>query len=379
MTFYQLGRRVMRWRTYIFVAIIAFGAFMGVYGGAILKRFVRPCNAAPAYHADVPQALRDQLGALHARGLLYCSAPMAGLVSTNSPVYWGSDGISSVLFFQADRMDDLGVVRYGFGQSVQSAFTPVTAGAGPIDGVREDAAGRPAITNQAPPGATYFYRLQGAPATNDSVVAVTVRGTARPQPGVSGRDAFRDLEMLWNIVRGRPRTEIEETTAQVSIPILPEEWLGAGRRDTNPSLADDQGQLSAKAIRAAAPRTPELAQTVSGVLGTTIWVAGVMSDTTPALVLVPQGDAAVGVTPPPTQAGGTATTSTATAVPAAPATGVITPTAQAGWVVMASDEYLEHFAFPPLPSGARYEARYWHDGKQQAAKPADYVWNVAVP
>jgi hypothetical protein len=349
MSIYQQTQRLMRWRTYVIAGVILVSVFMTFFGQAVLQRLIRPCAAPPAYAADVPVEVRARIDALQAAGLLYCTAPVKGLANVHAPVYWGSDGLLSVLFFQADSLDGIGVVRYGFGRSAADAYVPVTTGGAPVEGFREDVIGRAAITNQAPAGARFFYRVAGAPADNDSVVAVTLRGQTAPQPGLGGRDAFQDIERAWDIIRRRPPAEVASTDVQLPIAVVSDRWREALRRDINPALRDAQGQLSVRILREIHPQTPVHMATLSGPLATTIWVVGVISGTRPALVIAPSGGPA------------------------------IEPIADSAWVQAGGDLRLHHFAFAPQAQGTAFEARYWHAAKTQSAKPADYTWPITIP
>jgi hypothetical protein len=140
------------------------------------------------------------------------------------------------------------------------------------------------------------------------------------------------------------------------MPIVAERWQAVRRVAIDPALADEEGNPSFAALRDLAPSEPMLYQTVSGPLGTTVWVAGVISGTTPALALKAAG-------------GGQ----------------VLTPLASSEWVSDKTDIVLRHFAFEPLPQGATYEALYWNESPEgdleQAAQgtPPDYQWTVTIP
>lgn len=346
MTYYGQARRLMRWRNYIVLGLVLLGIAMTGFGDRISRALVRTCDAAPAYAPEVPADVRARLDALHAAGLLYCSAPVQGLATVDGPVYWGTDGTRSLLFFQARDLAGVGVVRYGFGQSFQNAFLPATTGASAQAALKEDLPGRPAFVNQAPEGARYFLREQGAPDEADAVVAVTIRGPALRQPGVSGRDAFRDIEMLWARLRREPVAEVTSTAAQIAIPVVPGTWIEKLRHHVAPELAGPDGRPSPEALDAAAPKEPTYYRTAAGLLGTTVWVAGVVSSTTPSLVLVPDGEEPV------------------------PAD------ARSGWISLGSGTYLTHFAFPPQPTGRSLSARYRGDPDDPST---EVVWRLVAP
>jgi len=357
MTFYNQARRLGRWWTYFIVATVVLGLVLSVIGDPILNRLARTCPAPPTYRADVPADLRTSLDLLFRNGLLYCSGPPKGMRTMTEPIYWGSDGVSSILFYQSDDLSNVYLVRYGFGENPSAAFIPGEPGASPPAGFKEGQAGRAALTNQAPEGSDYFYRVQGAPLTSDGVVAVTLDGPAVAQPKGGGRDAFRDIETLWDWIRRKPASELESTRVMTPISIVPGRWENASRRVVNPALADAAGKPTLQVLRSAAPTEPTLYQTVSGLLHTTVWVAGVVSGTRPAMVLQP--------------AGGSPGVSSASATE---------PVAQSGWISTSATDrlVLAHFAYDPLPPG-RYRAEYWHDHKDAAAGTPDRVWEVTVP
>ena len=44
-----------------------------------------------------------------------------------------------------------------------------------------------------------------------------------------------------------------------------------------------------------------------------------------------------------------------------------------------SDQYLQHFAFTPLPGGHAFDVRYWHDTRTAATRTPDYEWQLTIP
>jgi hypothetical protein len=350
MTLYQQARKLMRLRIYLIVGIVLLGVVASTVGDDLARLFIRPCAAPPDYRADVPAHVREQLDQLHANGLLYCSPPVEGLATMSEPIYWGSDGLTSVLFFQADDLAGLGVTRYGFGGGVTgTAFVPGEPGAAPPDGFRDAAAGRPALSNQAPPGSGFYYRVHGAPAAADTAVNVTLVGPARQAAGMGSRDVFRDLELAWNWLRRKPSRVLGDTTVRIPIGIVPERWEPHVRRSVTPELAGAGGEPTFRALTAAAPDQPTYYHVVGGLLTTTVWVAGVVSGTNPVVYLVDDAGRAR------------------------------EPQASARWTSAISDQILAHFAFEPLPPATAVEARYWADRRAAGTAPPDHVWPIAIP
>jgi len=350
---YQQARRLARVRTYLIITVVVAGMLAALVG-PYLDRLAGTCPEPPVYTADVTEETRAQVDALYDAGLLYCSNPedVEGLGTVNGRVYWGSDGVSSVLYFPAESLAGVGVPRYGVGEDARSgAYNLGPPGSSPPLGYGEVRAGRTAWINQAPEGASYFYRFQGAPADVDNVATLDIKGPAADQAGVSGRDVFRDLEIAWDWVQRKPATEIGSTTKRIILPIVPERWFEVRKLSMEPELLDEEGFPSYSALRDLAPTEPMLYQVASGLLGTTVWVAGTSVDLTPSLVLVgPDG-----------------------------APDVIEPIADGAWASDTTAVQLRHFAFEPLPAGGVYEVRYWSDAGARGTSEPDYTWTVVAP
>lgn len=351
MTYYQQARRLMNLRVYLIVAVVLVGIVFSLLGDRLQNIVVQPCEALPAYRADVPDDLRNRLALLHERGLLLCSDPVEGLAPMQERIYWGSDGLNSILFFQPEDVGQITLTRYGFGTATMGeAFVPGEPGASPPAGFREVTIGQPARSNQAPEGATYFVRVHGAPISTDSVVSVSLAGPAIEAAGLSERDFFRDLELLWGRLMRRPERVVGNTVVRVPIPIAPSRWEEHLARAINPSFADDEGLESYRALVDAAPDRPDWYKVENGSLATTVWVAGVVSGTNPVLVLAAASDQE------------------------------IEPSASALWASNTTDLVLAHFAFAPLEAGSAYEARYWNERRDRDAGAApDRRWPVTVP
>jgi hypothetical protein len=340
--------RLLRWRQLLLVAVVVAALLLST--GVVQRRLAGTCPAPPRFRPDVPAAVRAQIEDLYARGLLYCTSSKE-LANLTEPVYWGSDGMSSVLFFQPEDFRGLGVVDYAFG----SELVPTPPGDARLPGFLLDAVGRPTFENQAPEGSGYFYRLDGAPGEADAAVRVDIRGPAVTNPGVSGRNFFRDLQLLASLLQGRASSERRDTRVTFALPIVPDRWRAVPRRAINPQLAGDAGEISTAVLRKIgdALQQPTLYQTASGPLGSTVWVAGVLSDTNPSLVLAVLADGPAEAMEPI-------------------ATGLWADPAEGGM-------RLKHFAFPPLPEGQRYQARYWSDPRRRADAPPDFTWQVEFP
>lgn len=349
MAYYQQARRLMRWRTYGLVAFLALGVVLTTFGDDLARAFISPCGSAPTYRDDVPEPVRSTLDALHQGGLLYCSAPLEGLAAMHEPVYWGSDGLTSVLFFQADDMTGIEVTRYVFGAGpTGQGVTPGDPGAAPPEGFRLSAPDRTTPANQAAPGAHYYFRIQGAPADSDAVVGVSISGPAGTPASFGSRDVFRDIEMIWSRLQRRPPSAVGTTSVRTTIAVLPERWQALLRRHVVPELADEKGRAGFRALRDAAPAEPTLYQVVSGALGTTVWVAGVVSGTHPALqVALPGGM-------PPVQRAGSL------------------------WTSVTGDQVLVHGAFDPIQAGTPIEVRYWSD-EAAVRQPPEHRWSATAP
>jgi len=311
------------------------------------------CTAPPEYKDDVPAELRARLNTLAQRGQLYCPKPPEGLKNLVGPVYWGSDGVDSILFFQGTDMTGVTVDRYGFGQD----YLPGPRGGPPPVAFRNTSTGRLIYGNQAPPGSRYFVLTLGTPADSDVAVDVRISGPATENERLSGRNFWRDLERLTHFVQGQPAAQRGDTTVRVAVPVLPERWIAGRRRLVAPEFAraaqkgDTEVVPDFGKVRAAKLERPTWLQTLNGTLGSGVWVAGVVTGTTPALTLAPRAGGA------PLAAQGDAQR----------------------WATTGSPMTLASFSFPPLPQGATFEARYWHDQRRAATAPPDVTFPVVAP
>ena len=344
-------RRLLRLRTYLLMALALVTVVVAVLGPDVWDPLARLCPAPPTFGADVAPSVRAPLEALFDHDLLYCADAPEGIATLAGPVYWGSDGLNSILYFDATSMQGVGVARYGYND-----FVPAPPGDAPPRGFNPVRAGREAYTNQAPvageerPG--YYFRVQAAPLDSDTAVIVDVAGPATPQEGMTGRNFWLDLERLVGFLRNAAtRAEgSRDAEARVAIPIVPRRWEAVRRRQVTPELAGEDGQPSLDVITKAQLEGPTLYQTASGLLSGAVWVAGVVTDTTPALVLVPDGGGAP-----------------------------IAPVSSALWTTAISPMTLASFGFEPRPPGAIFEARFWQDAGRQASAPPDETWRLAFP
>lgn len=344
------ARRAMGvWTLVIAVVVVAITVYRVLDHYDLLPSYV--CPARPTYREAVSAEARAQIDALFDRGLLYCSTIEAGLARVDPTIYWGTDGTRSVLFFQARPGADLrgvGVSEYLF----EDRDVPGPIGDGSMYGFRLEDFGQPVWRNQARDDVpTWFFRADGAPPDYDVSVQVKIVGEAEEQTGTTRRDFMRDLEYLWDYVRGDiPSDGVRNMRRAWSVPIQPRRWLATRHDELNPALADERGRYDPGRLATADLPRPALLQTVHGLLGSTVWVAGVVSGTRPVLVLAPP------------DAGADAP--------------VLDPVASGRWVSALGPNRLAHFAFPPQAAGRLHEARYWHDAAARGARPPDLTWPV---
>lgn len=352
----QLFRRIRRLRLYFILFAGALGMVFAVFGTDILGVFVRHCDAPPSYQADVPPTVRAEIDTLFANDLLFCPEPSNPIEGLNGPIYWGSDGMRSVLFFQADDLTGVGVTEYIYGEN----FLVLPMGDSPPIGYRLLGSGQPIYRNEAPqqedgPRPTYFYRRDGAPQAVDLQVAITVRGDRPPREGVVGaRDPFEDIERIWDRIRGvqRETTTGGSTSSRVGFPILASDWAPLIRREVTPELATAEGEPSIERLSAAELAEPVVYQRLGGLLGSSLWVAGVVTETnrSPAVVLVGPGDE------------------------------TIEPLKSSVWTSgRAPNTPLALFAFDPLPTDTAFQARYWHTASEAGIGPPDLTWSITFP
>jgi hypothetical protein len=344
---YQRATKMLSWQRYLIIGIVVLGVVFALFGDQLLRPLSPTCAAPPVYHPDVPPALQGQLQSLYDTERLYCVQPPDGLRNLDGPVYWGSDGVNSLLFFQLTDPTGIGLARYAYGQD----FLPGSLGGPPPNGYVIADSARPAYVNEAPKGASYFLRTQGAPADADFAVDMLITGPAIENKGMFARDIWRDLENLWRTVRGESEEARKTTTVRGRLPILPDRWIAERRRVVAPEFATAEGDPDLTKLRAAAAGQPKLYQVLNGPLGSGIWLTGVGPGTTPALTLVPES-------------GGVA----------------LQPAGDSAlWTTSTTPARIASFAFPPLASGTVYEARYWNEGSKADSTAPDLTFPVVAP
>lgn len=342
MIFSEWLRRFRRTRALFFVGIVVIGTLASVFSTQLGGVLAPTCDDPPAYHADVPASVRGVLDSLYDNGLLYCAKPSEAFAGLQGPVYWGSDGLSSWLFFQADDLAGVGVTRYAYGDDF--AVTPP----GDAPPTTYNPMAPRSRQNQAPSESpSYFFRRDGAPGPSDARVVVRVRGPLAPEPlRPGGRSVWRDLDRLIGAVRGNSLAS-KTVPSEVLIARRPELLVSRVERHVAPALAGDEGQLDMARLAEVAPREPVLWQTVTGMFGNSVWVAGVMTDTLPTLMLVPADGAP------------------------------LEPFDRSLWVGGTSGIPLALFAFEPLTTNVDYTARFWSDGRTvKDGAPPDAEWPV---
>lgn len=355
----QQMRKIFRLRRYWIIFIIALGVVMGVFGTQILGGIARTCPEPPTYRADVTEEIRTQVDFLFEQNLLYCGELSSEQAALEDPIYWGSDGLVGVLFFQPQDISAVEVESVAFGEGGHGPAS--FGGARPTGYVPLPHEGD-VLANQAPAGASYYYNEHGAPGDGDFAVNVFIQGPAALNESITGRDAWRDLNWVLGKLRGEDQGEGGlRITNRLPLPILPDRWHDLRDRWVNPDLADENGRPVYAIVSKADLPEPVLYQAVSTPLASTLWVAGVVTGTRPVMALQPTDEAVAGSEPTGSQ--------------------MLQPEASGVWA--SSDEdvgvLLAHFAFPPQEPGARFEARYWHDEPAAEAEPPDFLWTLEFP
>lgn len=364
MIFAQYWQRFRR----AWLAIVAVLAMLAIAVSLLdvgaLEVFNPTCEERPVFDAGVDPTVQARLNTLFDNGLLYCGQPSIPFRGLRGPIYWGSDGMSALLFFQTDSLAGVGVSTYLY----NNQYRVGPPGESPPLSYGEVRVGRPALVNQAPGDApTYFFRRDGAPLPADAVVNIEVDGPAQPRTPapVGGRSVWRDVDRVIAFLRRTSTTNLDADAARstVALSFLTERWRDLVRRTPADGFADDDGTPSLTRLRDARldgslPGEPFVFQRASGIFGHSLWVANVVTTTRPALVLV---------TPPPTAGR-----------PVAP----IEPISTSVWRSDAMLVPLAIFAFDPLPvpAGTPLEARFWADDARSAAgAPPDRTWQVTFP
>ncbi|MEO8082763.1 MAG: hypothetical protein ABI780_03010 [Ardenticatenales bacterium] len=337
-----------------------------------------PCAERPDYDAGVDPKVASKLNFLFDNRLLYCAAPSIPFRGLRGPIYWGSDGMSALLFFQGDDLTGVGVQTYLYNDT----FVVGPAGESPPEGYGELRIGRSALRNQAPGDhPTYFYRQDGAPLRSDAIANIEIVGPAIPRTPapVGGRDVWRDFGRIWSLVRRTSTTKTDAGTAHatVAISFATDRWQNRVRRIPAEGFAGDGGapdliRLRDARLAGTLPNDPFVFQTASGALGHSLWVANVVTTTHPALALVRPGTTNAGAAAPFGTTGG----GDAAAQPLLVANNVSLWHSSAILVPLA----IAVFDPLPFPAGVPVEARYWADDARRAAQsPPDRTWTVTFP
>jgi len=344
MTFVEWLQRYRRARNLIVLALVAVGALATVFATPLGRVLAPTCPERPSYHADVPPGTRAVLDALFDNELLYCATPAEPFAGLDGPVYWGSDGLSSWVFFQAASLRGVGLTRYAFGQD----FAVSAPGDRPPPGyVAVAPRGR---QNQAEgENPTYFVRRDGPPTAGDARVFVRLRGPRPPTASVpGGRSVWRDLDRLVGMIRGDDLAA-DTVPSEVQIARRATQLVDQVERRVAPELAAPDGSPDAALLAGIAPGRPVVWQTLTGLMGNSVWVAGVVTDTLPALWLAPPGGAAVA------------------------------PFETSLWRGDAGMPAMALFAFDPVSTGTPLSARFWADGRDAAAEPPEAEWTIEFP
>ena len=356
MIFPRLFKRARRlWLVGIVLLMLAIAALRST-GSGLIGITSPTCRNLPEFRDSVPASVRAEIRYLFDNGLLYCERPDEPFRGLDGPIYWGAEGTTSVLFFQAESLRGVGVTTYGFGQPGE-LFNVTPPGDAPPQGYGELRTGEPAIRNEAEEEAPeYFVYHAGAPLLGDLMVTANARGPAAAREGVIGlRVVLRDVYRVWDAVRGRPPRGAGGTAlSEVFFSIYPGRWVDLVRRDVNPVLAQGEEATIPAALKRAkeegAVAGPTWYQTVSGELAGAVWAAGVLTETRPALILRDAGGAEI-----------------------EPAEVALFDSSLTGLP-------LAMFGFPPQPVDEAFEAELWlDDAARQAGDPADLRFPVTFP
>ncbi len=350
--YHDLARRLLRWRIYFILGLALLAAVIGQTGFRMLG--TAACESLPIFRPTVPEDLRADLELLQSKGLLYCKELREGLDGVDPTVYWASDGLNSLLFFQAAAgadLDSIGVSSYLFSDGQNNYYPSLPGDQRPRDFVQAQEGGR-VWSNQAEGDRpAYFIRREAAPGISVGVVMVSVSGPLAPDEGVTDRDFLKDLEQTFGWLRGEVdggSAAAGRGTRDLNFLIDQERWEPWVQRETNPAFLTAEGRPdTARLSREPLPR-PQLYQRVQGLLGSAVWMAGVVSGTQGILWLAPES----GVTP-------------------------LVPRDTATWLPVGKGSPMMLFGFPPLPAGQAFEARYWSDpGAAEAGAEPDQRFAV---
>ncbi|HQZ70070.1 MAG: hypothetical protein ACH37Z_07065 [Anaerolineae bacterium] len=334
--YYDLARRLLRWRIYLLLGLALLAVIVGQTGFRMLG--TSACEALPSFQPTVSDDLRADLELLHARGLLYCKPLREGLDDVDPIVYWAADGMNSLLFFQATAgadLSDVGVSSYLFSDGQNNYFPSLPGDQRPRDFLQAQEGGRVWANQAVGDRPAYFVRREAAPGSSVGVVMVSVSGPLAADEGVTDRDFLKDLEQSFGWLRGEAGGSTGAAgrgTRDLNFLIDQDRWASWVQRDTNPAFLTADGRPDSARLSREPLSRPQLYQRVQGLLGSAVWVAGVVSGTQGTLRLAPKA----GVAP-------------------------LVPRDAAQWIPVGKGSPMMLFSFPPLPAGEPYEARYWSD------------------
>lgn len=351
MIFRQWYTRLRRVRVLFIVAVVVLGGVFVLFEEPISRRLAPTCDAPPTYHDDVPLEVRSRIDTLFDNGLLYCGDPQTSFRGLEGPIYWGSDGMQSHLFFQAEDMRGVGLRAYGFASGAfGEGFMVSPPGDGPPAGYGMHDATTPSRTNQAGvDDPSFYYRVGGAPADTDNRVHIVAQGrSAEPETGGIGQGSvWSDIDRVLALF-GEEDTRVTGTSyAELDIPIRPALWEDLVQRQAQESLTDVEGRPLTNRLPEAGFDEPAVWQTVTGLFGNTVWVAGVDLEREPALRLALEGR-------------------------------TFEPHTTQLWDSGEIGVPLAMFAFDPLPVSRELEALYWADEDRVEGEP-DAAWSISFP
>jgi hypothetical protein len=331
-----VARRALRWRRLLVIVVVLVGAVYSVFREPIDGLLTPPCDGPLELEPSIAPDQRAQLELLLAAGLLYCPEVPLTLDGFEGPVYWGSDGVNSVLYLAFDPDNPVSLGEYRF-----LRLPALFRGDAPPLGALS--AGRPTYRNEAPDDAGYYFVTTGAPLASETSVRLMLVGRGVPQKGVTGRDFFTDLENLWRVITRAPLTT-ERGNLRLDFATVPRRWEGTANVWSDPEL-DPKGTGDFRAAVDLAPAEPVVARAVTGPLGAGVWVAGVVSGTRPSLLLTPDS--------------------------AAPDAAPLEPLGRSMWSSSRGPTFAL-FEFDRLEPGVSYAPSVWLDEDSQAAdRPPD--------
>jgi hypothetical protein len=309
--------------------LLALGAFVSLFWTQVTDVLVPPCDHPPQLAPDTEPSTAVAVAALFERELLYCPEVPSGLVGIGAELYWGSDGVNSLLYLPMEPGTDVSLRNY-----VADDFAiPAPGGRPPV---RFQMAGRPSYRNQAPEGAAYYTLLLGAPQSSAASINVALNGRVGAD-GIEQRDFINDMVDLWD--RARSNTDEGYRTVRVRFGITPRRW----EDDVTEHIYMSELSSAAYVGDVEVP-SPSVYRTLAGPLGSSIWVAGIVTGTLPALTWHPGSPEGPAVEPAWTQR----------------------------WADGETGRLMYSFAFPPGVGETGF-ASFWSD-ESNASQPPDAVF-----